>query len=156
MKHAVLVAVILCSVAFLACSSDSELRGQPAELRFGILWRAGEPLEGRSGPYSKLSAEIGGPAEIYLGSDTLTARPARVHKSSDHSGFPAVTLGLVPEDAATFEAFTGRNVDRAMAILVEGVVVSVSIMNEPLPGSVQLSDPFTAAQADELIADLTR
>ena len=156
MKCAVIWAVVLGSLVFLACCSTSEQRKEPAELRFGIVWKEGEPLEGRTGPFRRFNADVGGSDELYLGAETLTARPARVTQSADHTGFPAVSFTLTPEDSVKFEAFTGRHVDQLMAILVDGVVVSLATIAEPLPGSAQIAGRFTQAQVDELIAKLTR
>ncbi|MCE9594334.1 MAG: hypothetical protein K8S98_09070 [Planctomycetes bacterium] len=63
---------------------------------------------------------------------------------------------LQPDDARRFEAFTGRNVDRPLAILVDGQVVGLANIFEPLPGAFHISDRFMQQELDELLRKLSR
>ncbi|MBI5433042.1 MAG: hypothetical protein HZA52_09460 [Planctomycetes bacterium] len=155
-KWAVRALLLLAFALTFACQATREPAMRPATLTFGIVCEEDAPPENRTGPFAWRA--VGGAAvhELYLEREPLTVRPAQVVQSTDHSGMPAVSVSFAGEDAARFEAFTARNVDRTLVILIDGVVVSVAVIAEPLPANVQISAGFSQAQVDELIARLSR
>ncbi|MCK6448055.1 MAG: protein translocase subunit SecD [Planctomycetes bacterium] len=79
---------------------------------------------------------------------------SRVYVSQDHLGLPAVSFELVDEKKGLFEDFTTAHVDGPMAIVLNDEVVSLATINEPLPGSAQISGRFTDRYASGLVTVL--
>ncbi len=75
---------------------------------------------------------------------------AQAYRSVDPQGHPAVGFELHDARKQAFGDFTEANVDRAMAILVDGDVVSVATINDRLPGQGIVLGRFTAEEADSL------
>lgn len=68
---------------------------------------------------------------------------------------PAILLRLDAAGARKLAAFTSENVGRAIAIVIDGRVVSAPIIKEPiLGGRGQISGTLTKAEAEEIAARL--
>jgi preprotein translocase subunit SecD len=52
------------------------------------------------------------------------------------TGLPVVTLTMSAESASAFAAFTGQNVGRRVALMVDGETVSAPVVREPILGDV--------------------
>jgi len=64
---------------------------------------------------------------------------------------PYVSLDLRREGARKFERVTGDNVNKRLAIVLDGVVYSAPMIQERIPGGqAQISGSFTTAEATEL------
>jgi preprotein translocase subunit SecD len=83
--------------------------------------------------------------ECFGGSDF-----AKVFLSSDMLGYPAIGFAFRDELKDAFRAFTGKNVDRRMAILVGDVVISAPNIEDPLPGAGIIRGQFTNEEAENL------
>jgi SecD/SecF fusion protein len=79
---------------------------------------------------------------------------SRVQVTADQTGFPAVSFELVDAKKNAFLAFTTKHVDEGMAIVLNDEIVSLATINEPLPGSAQISGRFTDRYASGLVTVL--
>ncbi|MDD3725689.1 MAG: protein translocase subunit SecD [Candidatus Ratteibacteria bacterium] len=69
----------------------------------------------------------------------------------DSSGFPDVTLVLNKEGAAIFEAVTAKNINKQLAIVLDGVVRSAPVIRERIPGGkAQITGRFSIEEARTL------
>lgn len=69
----------------------------------------------------------------------------------DSSGFPDVNLVLNKEGAAIFEAVTSKNINKQLAIVLDGVVRSAPVIRERIPGGkAQITGRFTLEEARTL------
>jgi hypothetical protein len=83
-----------------------------------------------------------------------TADLAGAYPSQDHGGRPAVGFELSSERKADFGAFTEANVDRLLAIEIDGVCVTLANINTRLPGAGIIMGRFTAEQVTQIVAQL--
>ncbi|MDZ4655542.1 MAG: protein translocase subunit SecD [Coriobacteriia bacterium] len=68
---------------------------------------------------------------------------------------PAVTLGMDPTGTKAWADFTSTNVGKQVVIVLDGIVQSAPVVNEPiLTGDTQISGSFTAEEAKRLAAVL--
>jgi preprotein translocase subunit SecD len=63
---------------------------------------------------------------------------------------PVVSFVFDDEGSALFYDLTSKNYGRALAIVLDGVVISAPRINEPIKGSGQISGRFTTQEAREL------
>jgi preprotein translocase subunit SecD len=71
------------------------------------------------------------------------------------TGQPAVSIEFTDEGAKKFADITGRNVGKAVAIFLDGAIVSSPIVQEQiLGGQAQISGEFTTEQAKNLAIQL--
>jgi hypothetical protein len=78
----------------------------------------------------------------------FTAQDLRdVHESRDPSGFPAIGFELGSARKQDFGDFTEAHIDRALAIEVDGVLVSIATINDRLPGQGIVMGQFDAERA---------
>jgi preprotein translocase subunit SecD len=179
MPGAKLLAATAVVALLAACSSTVE--GAPKE---GVILTARTPVELRvvsevvPGPSSSTGAQpayperptpsatpgqtvlhdqkgaqyyVVGPVELTLG------RFKRVDTVADptSSGF-AVELQLADDDAAKFFELTGKNVNKQVAVVIDGkVVMAPSINNAITGGTVQIVGGFTKPEAEELARQLS-
>ncbi len=69
----------------------------------------------------------------------------------DNSGFPDVNLELDNEGAALFEKVTGENVNRQLAIVLDGVVRSAPVIRERIGGGrANITGKFSVEEARNL------
>ncbi|MCX8082173.1 MAG: protein translocase subunit SecD [bacterium] len=69
----------------------------------------------------------------------------------DSSGFPDVNLVLNKEGAAIFEEVTARNINKQLAIVLDGVVRSAPVIHERIPGGkAQITGKFSTEEARTL------
>ncbi len=69
---------------------------------------------------------------------------ARVEMGGDYSGFPVVALEFSPEGAKQFAAVTEANVQRQLAIVLDGVVQSAPVIRTRIPdGRAIIEGNFT-------------
>ncbi|MCM8764940.1 MAG: protein translocase subunit SecD [Candidatus Omnitrophica bacterium] len=67
------------------------------------------------------------------------------------SGFPEVNFVLNKEGAVKFAAVTGENINKRLAIVLDGVVKSAPVIRDRIPdGRGQISGDFTMEEAKEL------
>ncbi|MYN67638.1 MAG: MMPL family transporter [Acidobacteria bacterium] len=100
-----------------------------------------------------------GPDVFYLvrrtapisGRDLRHARP-----TVDEFNRPAIGFSLSRDGARSFAAFTGANVGRDLAIILDGRVQSVAVIEEPITGGEgRIHGAFTPQEASDLALILT-
>ena len=96
----------------------------------------------------------GGDGEMAVVGPLLDLEVARAEATVDVVGYPAVQVELEPVSRKAFHELTARHVDRQVAVVVDGVVVSAPVVNEPLAGSWQIAGRFTPEEAADLVRDL--
>ncbi len=75
---------------------------------------------------------------------------ARVGYTSENSK-PSVSIKFNSRGASTFDRITGENVEKRLAIVLDGKVYSDPVINERIPGGVaSISGNFTVAEAQDL------
>ncbi len=106
------------------------------------------------------------PDELPYRDERLRLGPARrfgllrAHTADTASGSPEhanVLIELLEDDAEAFEAWTGANVQRRMAWVHHGEVVTAPIIMSPLRGWAVLSGgaaEFSLAEAEQIAAQL--
>jgi len=90
------------------------------------------------------------PAEDFRAADL-----AQVEPRSDDLGYPAVGFELREGRQEAFGRFTGRIVNRKLAIVVRGKVVSAPNVNSRLPGAGIVEGHFTEDEVEGLIEAIT-
>jgi preprotein translocase subunit SecD len=69
---------------------------------------------------------------------------ARVELGGDYSGFPVVALEFSPEGAKRFSQVTEQNIERQLAIVLDGVVQSAPVIRSRIPdGKAIIEGNFT-------------
>jgi len=76
---------------------------------------------------------------------------AKVDATSDSKGFPAVGFEMSPQKRIQFGKFTQNLIDRQMAIVMNGEVISAPVVNSGLWGSAYIEGRFGLAERDALI-----
>lgn len=72
-----------------------------------------------------------------------------------NNGQPAVAIEFTPDGAKKFEDLTGRNVGKALPILLDGVPVSSPSVSEKIVGGkAQITGSFTVEEAKNLVTEL--
>ena len=104
-----------------------------------------EILEGESdaapGPIFYLTAD----APVVTGRDLKTARLGQ-----DQMGLPSVNFTLDAEGGRRFADFTGANVGRQLAIVLDGKVRTAPVIEERIPGNGQIRGDYTIEEAEDL------
>jgi preprotein translocase subunit SecD len=99
------------------------------------------------------SGETPGQPVFYLVSreSVITGRDLKnARVSVDETNQPAVSFTLNPTGAAKFKAATTANVNRQLAIVLDGRVSSAPVIRGVISDDGQISGRFTAQEADEL------
>lgn len=82
---------------------------------------------------------------------------ARAYEVKDEDGKPAVGFELTPEDALRFRAWTKANVNRALAVIVDGRVRTLASIHSELPGGGWIDGRqggFAPGEVDAIVAGL--
>ena len=66
------------------------------------------------------------------------------------SGRPSVNFRLDGEGASIFHSFTSRHIGDQLAVVMDGRVKSVAVINDAISGEVQLTGSFTEEEAQSL------
>ncbi len=142
-----------------------ELIGQTAMLEFRLVSEdndliekalAGETLEGYELLYESASDERGisrqGRAHLVKTEPEMTGGYiSDAYVGYDQTGFPLVHLMLDSEGARRFEEVTGANVNRQLAIVLDGVVRSAPVIRERISGGrAQITGRFDIQEARNL------
>jgi preprotein translocase subunit SecD len=109
---------------------------------------------------AKTPAPSGSRTVEYKGRDvTLEPGPRfdiqKAHTSQDNMGWPAIAFEIADAQAAEFERWTGDNVHRGLAVLIDGKVVMIATIQDPLTkgGIISSGDEhWSEEQARELAA----
>lgn len=80
----------------------------------------------------------------------LDLEVARAELGVDAVGYPAVMVSPSAESRKVLHEFTARHVDRQVAVIVDGVVVSAPVVSEPIAGDFQIAGRFSEAEARDL------
>ena len=76
---------------------------------------------------------------------------AEVGLSMDSLERPAVHFRVQPRHREAFLALTEANVGRPMAVVVDGTVVTMPLINAPLPGTAQIEGEFDLVDVESMI-----
>jgi len=112
-----------------------------------------EPVEGYELKY--LEGERAGSEPLLVAKDaSLTGDlliDAKTEFSSKGFGEPYVSLTFNPSGAQVFADVTATNINKRLAIVLDGKVVSAPVIREAIPsGQAQISGNFTVEQANDL------
>jgi preprotein translocase subunit SecD len=151
MKYAMkLSLVVLLAVASGGCSN----------WRF---WERSVPVEfkiGESKPAAGLSKQTVPRSDqpVYLHPEAMLTNAdiasATVKPSPDGHGIEVV---FTEEGKQTFASLTKANVEKHLAIIVDGEIISAPIIKAPITGGVALiAGEFTKAEADRIAEGITR
>ena len=81
---------------------------------------------------------------------TIVAAPAGADAAT---GMPVVTLKMSAESAKVFADFTGKNVGRRVALMVDGEAVSAPVIREPILGdAIQISGSIAGVDEAKALA----
>jgi preprotein translocase subunit SecD len=76
---------------------------------------------------------------------------ARATPSFSQDGMPNIQITLTPQGRTSFGIFTGMNVGKKLAIVVDGRVLSAPIITSPINGGeVEINGRFTVKEAARL------
>lgn len=104
-------------------------------------------------PELELAPQRDGRTKILLEREQLMtgAMLATASTSTDEMGQPAVSFEMIPEGARLFADISGRNVQRELAIILDGKVVSAPTIRQRIGGgSGQITGRFTWEEARNL------
>lgn len=92
-------------------------------------------------------------ATIYLHKNAIvnTSQILNAKVTVDVLGDSRVEITLNPETARTFHAFTKANITRKLATLVDGKVVDVAIIREPIASGLCQFSAATRQEADRIV-----
>ncbi len=83
---------------------------------------------------------------LMTGSDISDARP-----TFDENGSPQVSISFNPRGSVTFERITGENVQKRMAIVLDGKVYSAPVIQQQISGGqAVINGNFTIDEANDL------
>ena len=101
---------------------------------------AAKPEDGLPGGFYAVNAE-----PVVTGRDLRTAR-----MSQDELGLPAVSFTLNADGARKFAEFTGANIGRQLAIVLDDEIFSAPVIEGRIAGNGQISGSFTVTEAEDL------
>ena len=78
----------------------------------------------------------------------------QAYMSQDSLGLPAVGFQMVPQRVGDFTDFTEEHINRSMAIILNGEIVTTANIGGVLPGSGQIYGSFTAEYVQNMITVL--
>ncbi len=78
----------------------------------------------------------------------------QAYMSQDSLGLPAVGFQMVPQRVGDFTDFTEQHINRSMAIILNGEIVTSANIGGVLPGSGQIYGSFTAEYVQNMITVL--
>ena len=132
------------------------LIGQTAKLTF---WEEGQSLASASASTASASAAP-------LGADMYFQNPQKTDLSGSdlqqslvsfdqNTGQPVVQIQFTPNGTKKFAAITKRNVGKSVAMVLDEMIISAPVVNEPiLQGDAVISGNFTTEQAKQLSVQL--
>jgi SecD/SecF fusion protein len=74
--------------------------------------------------------------------------------SNDDYGYPAVSFTVAREGRDDFESLTGDNVDRGLAMIMDGKILSAPVIRSQISEHGQITGKFTIQEQDRLITVL--
>ncbi|MBN2452771.1 MAG: protein translocase subunit SecD [Candidatus Omnitrophica bacterium] len=114
-----------------------------------------EPVEGYELKYLEGDSERGGREPLLVAKDASLTGDLLVNAKTEFSsrgfGEPYVSLTLNSKGAQIFADVTAANVNKRLAIVLDGKVVSAPVIREAIPsGQAQISGNFSIDQANDL------
>lgn len=133
---------------FLACTSTPQ---QPEKATLAIRLAESEPGEGLTGVVFEPSGET-----FYLHPEVvLTNEDIASASVTQLEGRPAVDVNLTEIGKEKFAGFTGANIGKRAAILVDGKLVTAPIIRAPiLEGRALINGDFTKQEAKQIAEGL--
>jgi len=92
--------------------------------------------------------------QTMLPNDTETWEVLEVHKSKDQLGRSSVAFTLDARGALRMRELTSNHMNETLAIAVDGIVLSVGRIHEPLGNSGMIVGSFTDDEINDLLAQL--
>jgi preprotein translocase subunit SecD len=99
-------------------------------------------------------ATIAGTEEkIYLhkGADATNADIAEARVGVDGAGNPTIEVTFTKEGAKKVEAMSEKHLDKPLAILIDGKVVSAPVVRAKLSGKAEITGTFTKEEVEKLV-----
>jgi SecD/SecF fusion protein len=119
----------------------------------GILWYPVRAVEGEAErPVPERALALSAPEKdewVFTGSDL-----ARVFRTSDDNGFPAVGFEMSEGAKGTFGDFTEAHLKEQMAIVLNGEVLSAPVIEQALRGSSIIRGRYTDREVTEMVTVL--
>ena len=111
----------------------------------------GTPLDMTNAPQCPATGNPTVPCVLFGGEELASASVG-----SDQQGRRVVTFALEEEGKNLFASWTTSHIDQNFAIVLDNVVISAPVINEPIPGgNVQISSGslggFARAEAEEMV-----
>ncbi|MFZ4689253.1 MAG: protein translocase subunit SecD [Polymorphobacter sp.] len=136
-------------------SALKALLGKTAKLEFKLVDISADPAEvvqGRAPPGAQIVPSIDGAPVVLKRRAVITGdQLIDSQVSQDQNGAPAVSFRFDSTGGRRFAQTTQENVGKPFAIVLDGKVISVANINEPiLGGSGIISGSYTVASANEL------
>ncbi|MHC4906124.1 MAG: SecDF P1 head subdomain-containing protein [Planctomycetota bacterium] len=75
---------------------------------------------------------------------------------SDNNGRPAIRIIFDPAGAEQFNTLTKSNINRRLAILIDGKVITAPQIMMALSGQAMIAGGFTEEEADKMAAELKK
>ena len=153
-----LILLLICIGLVMAGCDASDSTGMP---RFAILLvdeSVGESAPPDAERIQTAASSTDIPVAMWLRREGGMVGPyvAEAHVGAAPDGQPTVEFTLTPEGRERFAALTRANIGRRLAVVVNGAIVASSIIGAEIPdGKAMLSASYTAAEAQELAAELT-
>ena len=123
-----------------------KLVGTTAKLEFALVSKAGEQRRDAAKTPKEAETTLADLEPSWAdGTIVASAQPA-----TDQSGRWVVNFKVKPQNAASFGDFTGKNIRRLMAIVLDGKIRSVATINGALYGDVQITGSFDVKEATNL------
>lgn len=78
------------------------------------------------------------------------------YHAKDQNDYPTIFLELNAEGAIKFETLTANNIQKMLAVIVNGELIMAPIIQTKIPGGkVQISGAFSEAEIESLFKSLT-
>ena len=149
------VAVLLAGCSSVA-SSDAGSAGKPLQLRLVISSAEGAcsaPALTSDGPAS--ACDSAGTTTYELGKSLGTITPTTVTLSAEQGSTHSVVLELNKADTDTLGNVSGKAIDKNLAIILDGRVLSAPLVKAPITTSPLTLGFGTASKAKQTAADLS-
>jgi hypothetical protein len=156
-RFAVLAAV---AILLAGCSStttgNTSSPGKPLQLRLVISLvhgRCSAPALTSDDPAS--ACDRSGTTTYDLGKSLGTVTPTSVVLSKDQGSAHSVILELNTADISTLSAVSGKAIDKQLAVILDGRVLSAPLVKDPITTSPLTLAFGTASQAKQVAAELS-
>jgi preprotein translocase subunit SecD len=134
---------------------------RPGKLAFHLVDSEADPAGyavgvEQNGRLALRHAERDAPAVVFADPIVVNGDIASASPHADVVGNPAIELRLTPSSAEKFSRATTENINRSMAIVLDGVIVTDPVIRTPIAsGGVEVTGGFTTEEAGQIALALT-